>query len=329
MGSGMSHVTQCPACSTHFRVVSDQLKISDGWVRCGQCGEVFDAKVSMSPWPPTPPAALAEDPVAEPPSLAVEEPQPDARSDPNLPTTDDGLLSSVAEATSPVGPLAEPVAESAAQQPDPEPELEREPPVADAGPAAPDAGVAEGAAAEESASAVPLTDVAFVRQARRRALWKRPWIRAVMGLGLGVLCGLLVLQAAVHHRDRWAAAYPGLAPWLSALVEPLGLTLEPYRHISSVLIDSSALVRERQDLYRLEVGLKNTADLVMAVPALELSLTDANDQVVLRRVLLPADWDAPLASLPPNATEVLTVRLSLAGADSLRMAGYRALVFYP
>ena len=41
----MSFVTRCPACATHFRVVSDQLKISDGWVRCGQCGEVFDASM--------------------------------------------------------------------------------------------------------------------------------------------------------------------------------------------------------------------------------------------------------------------------------------------
>jgi predicted Zn finger-like uncharacterized protein len=26
-----------------FRVVPDQLRISEGWVRCGQCAEVFDA----------------------------------------------------------------------------------------------------------------------------------------------------------------------------------------------------------------------------------------------------------------------------------------------
>ena len=26
-----------------FKVVADQLKIAQGWVRCGQCGEVFDA----------------------------------------------------------------------------------------------------------------------------------------------------------------------------------------------------------------------------------------------------------------------------------------------
>lgn len=41
----MSLIAICPACHTHFSVVPDQLKISDGWVRCGKCSEVFDAIV--------------------------------------------------------------------------------------------------------------------------------------------------------------------------------------------------------------------------------------------------------------------------------------------
>ncbi len=43
----MSLITQCPACSTMFRVVPDQLRISEGWVRCGQCDEVFDANAHL------------------------------------------------------------------------------------------------------------------------------------------------------------------------------------------------------------------------------------------------------------------------------------------
>jgi predicted Zn finger-like uncharacterized protein len=39
----MSLATRCTACGTVFRVVQDQLKVSDGWVRCGRCGEVFNA----------------------------------------------------------------------------------------------------------------------------------------------------------------------------------------------------------------------------------------------------------------------------------------------
>jgi predicted Zn finger-like uncharacterized protein len=39
----MSLATRCPSCGTVFRVVRDQLKVSDGWVRCGRCAEVFNA----------------------------------------------------------------------------------------------------------------------------------------------------------------------------------------------------------------------------------------------------------------------------------------------
>jgi len=43
----MSLITRCPACETLFKVVPDQLRISQGWVRCGQCGEIFDASADL------------------------------------------------------------------------------------------------------------------------------------------------------------------------------------------------------------------------------------------------------------------------------------------
>ena len=39
----MSLATRCNACATVFRVVQDQLRVSDGWVRCGRCNAVFNA----------------------------------------------------------------------------------------------------------------------------------------------------------------------------------------------------------------------------------------------------------------------------------------------
>lgn len=43
----MSLATRCTACGTIFRVVQDQLKVSEGWVRCGRCHEVFSALESL------------------------------------------------------------------------------------------------------------------------------------------------------------------------------------------------------------------------------------------------------------------------------------------
>ncbi|MBA3625991.1 MAG: zinc-ribbon domain-containing protein [Methylibium sp.] len=43
----MTLATRCTACGTIFRVVQDQLKVSEGWVRCGRCQEVFNALESL------------------------------------------------------------------------------------------------------------------------------------------------------------------------------------------------------------------------------------------------------------------------------------------
>ncbi|HEX6363387.1 MAG TPA: zinc-ribbon domain-containing protein, partial [Albitalea sp.] len=56
----MSMATRCMACGTIFRVVPDQLKVSEGWVRCGRCDEVFNASEALfdlereapPPWQP-------------------------------------------------------------------------------------------------------------------------------------------------------------------------------------------------------------------------------------------------------------------------------------
>jgi predicted Zn finger-like uncharacterized protein len=59
----MSLVTRCPACTTTFKVVRDQLRISDGWVRCGRCSHVFDATLDLHEAPEGAPATGSPQPV--------------------------------------------------------------------------------------------------------------------------------------------------------------------------------------------------------------------------------------------------------------------------
>lgn len=68
----MSLVTRCPTCATTFKVVRDQLRISDGWVRCGRCSEVFDATKALldaETGEPVPPQSF----VVAPPAVAFDE----------------------------------------------------------------------------------------------------------------------------------------------------------------------------------------------------------------------------------------------------------------
>ncbi len=66
----MSLATRCTHCGTIFKIVQDQLKVSEGWVRCGRCNEIFNAlpglfDLEREPPPPRPkPRTPAPDPTS-------------------------------------------------------------------------------------------------------------------------------------------------------------------------------------------------------------------------------------------------------------------------
>ena len=75
----MSLATRCTHCGTIFKVVQDQLKVSEGWVRCGRCHEVFNALPALfdldSESPP--PRRTAQPPAPVEPEAAPEAPPED------------------------------------------------------------------------------------------------------------------------------------------------------------------------------------------------------------------------------------------------------------
>src|SRR3990167_2092668 len=91
----MSLATRCIHCGTIFKIVEDQLKVSEGWVRCGRCHEVFNALPTLfdmdSEAPPprrAPDAALLREPVTEaftPPAPVRSPPAPDPQIEDELP----------------------------------------------------------------------------------------------------------------------------------------------------------------------------------------------------------------------------------------------------
>ena len=301
-----------------FKVVPDQLKISDGWVRCGHCSDVFDATLSLE--------SMVAEPVLESPNFpspAGQQPIPRAAVHP--PREED-----VARPP-PMGGSEELNRSRAANNdsqdtggyhanpPRPRINLRENRFVSEEPPERPPSSGLPANAAE------PL----FVRQARRNAFWRSPATRAVLMLMALVLGGLLVTQWAVHERDRLAVRYPMTLPWLTRLCQPLGCHLEHVRQIESVVIDSSSFAKRLGNFYAFDMVLKNNANIPVAVPALELSLTDARDAVVSRRVFLPRDWPGSPTHLPAGGSVSVNLRLALSDQGLSSMSGYRALVFYP
>lgn len=87
----MSLATRCTHCGTIFKVVQDQLKVSEGWVRCGRCTEVFNAlpglfDLDRDP-PPQRPATAPPRPDPTPPPPPPPEPAPEPAADSTWPNT--------------------------------------------------------------------------------------------------------------------------------------------------------------------------------------------------------------------------------------------------
>ncbi len=289
--------TRCPGCRTIFRVTEEQLAVRDGRVRCGHCKNVFDGNAErISLVPPSdaagrPPAARDVSPTPVPPAV-----------------TDFA---------------ATPRADGAG----------RGPQVRGGDDADVRSGMHASVADELDLGAEPRPEVDYVdRFARsRRGRWSRVADKLAV-LGLPVLLLALIGQAVFHFRDALAAHVPALKPMLVQACALIGCTIGPLHESSGLSIDASDLQADpaHRGLLMLTATLRNRSGLPLAFPHLELTLTDAQDQVVVRRVLLPPEYvggGADLAAgIPPNAETPVKLFID---ASATSQAGYRLYAFYP
>lgn len=299
-------LTRCPHCQTRFRVTPEQLKARQGQVRCGACQGVFNALDT-----------LADEPAPAPlPAVAAPEP-PD--------TTDDAPAAATAEtADTPPAEESRPwrdgesVADAAESAPlaeaTPAPPVEAPPAVPAETPTPP----AEAPAADVVAPSQPW-DAPPPRPRR----W--PW-----ALGALLLLALAALQFLFIFRVELAVLTPALRPALAAGCELLGCALPRPRKPELIGIDTSDLVPAGPEHLLLTATLKNRAPFDQEYPHLELTLTDARDAALARKVLAPADYLPDDRPAPAGfaARSELAVRLTVA-ADGVPAAGYRLYLFYP
>jgi hypothetical protein len=136
----------------------------------------------------------------------------------------------------------------------------------------------------------------------------------------------------LHERDSIVARQPGMRPLLAGVCAITGCQLSALQQISDITIDGAAFTHEKVgDGYRLSFTLRNAASVPLAMPAVELSLLDTQEQAVVRRVLLPADFGAP-PELAARGERVASMPLALDAAQTASLppvAGYRLVAFYP
>ena len=359
----MSLITQCPACTTMFRVVPDQLRMSEGWVRCGNCDEVFDANAHLR--------SLDENTAVTSPELPEEEANVE-----QAPSIAPDAVRAEPEAVYDWGPLLKPQAAQAEKSATARPQdaIQNAPTKAQEPswdvPSMVEAqhdqhhidGILDHPPSDVSASAEssdthysptiaddwvyqPLAprdkdhsaesdfkeDVApsFMPRSPQRTWVDRYLGRKVMLSLSFVLALVLTSQFLFLERDRIAANAPTLRPLFDYGCDLLGCTISAPRQIESIAIDSSAFTHVKSGVYNLSLSLRNLAAIDLAVPAMELTLTDMQDQPLVRRVLLPSDYSAkPL--IGSHAELVANVPIAVrAGIASEKISGYKLLAFYP
>lgn len=180
----------------------------------------------------------------------------------------------------------------------------------------------------------PSDEPEFIRQAERQAIWRHPVVRGLLSMLALALLLLLAGQAAHHERDLLASRFPATAPWLQRWCELAACRLEAPMLLDQLQVDNIELVRtssQGEDTYRLTAIVRNQAEIPLAWPQLDLSLTDANGQVVVRRIFAVdtalSENRTPLADRIP-ASSTVTLQWQLRAPD-LQLAGYTAELFYP
>ena len=290
----MSLITRCPQCATIFKLEPDQLAIAQGWVRCGLCEHVYDAALTVVTAAFIQPL-MATEPAADAPRVDLE-----------------GLLrrKDIEPAPSVVQPSVK---------------LEPASTIEVSLPAKPS--VPPALKPEAVAPAAPRPQS---RAWHLNLAWPKPGFNPstqTLKFAVPLLLVLCVwLQAVVYTRHELAARWPSAQTLLSAVCVPLQCKVEPLRRLEGVVIDNSSFARGAKG-FDLNLTLRNSTDLPLAMTSLELTLTDAQDRAILRRVLQPSDIGAAaVLDAGQVFNTVLLVEPISATAD---IAGYRLVSFYP
>jgi len=146
---------------------------------------------------------------------------------------------------------------------------------------------------------------------------------------ISVVLALAILWQAVLWNRHWLVAEePALRNTVETLCLPISCKVEWPKEPNSVLIENSSFSENPDGGFNLQMRFKNIQHHPVATPWLEVTLTDLQDQVVVRRVFSIEDLD-----LQDHIAALRDQRVQFSFADNSplreRIAGYRALIFYP
>ena len=158
---------------------------------------------------------------------------------------------------------------------------------------------------------------------------RHTWAWAVMTLMLFIV---FAAQAAYAFRTQITLFLPHVQSYYVRSCEIFRCTMGPPKVSSYLHIEASDLKADdpsHPGEMQLWLTVRNRAPVELAYPAFELTLTDAMEQAVGRRVFLPAEYLPSSGSAGGlRAGTELPIHLYL-DTGTLRANGYRIYLFYP
>lgn len=174
------------------------------------------------------------------------------------------------------------------------------------------------------ATAFEFGPIAATDPAKRARRW--PWV-----LGSMLMLLALFAQAGYYYRSALVVLFPEAKPYAIALCARLDCDLPLPRRIEFMSIEASDLQADRisPNIMVLSATIKNRAVFGQQLPFLELTLTDAQDLPVVRRVLVPRDYVSDAANVQAGfaANSEIAIKVFIEGSQ-VKATGYRLYLFY-
>ena len=354
----MALATRCPNCHALFRVAADQLKLRGGMVRCGACRHVFDATGTLSYIDDATLPALAHAAAPAVGAVIAAIRKAESTASESLSTHGPALPAPApvagGMATGPLPPGVDstagvPTDTDAAVTTDVSTEVEAT--IAASVKAEQDSAALDGAAASETAqehrgAGVPAAGAgtsdeaqqiaeaaapAFLREADAEKKRRRT---VLFGIGALLLAIVLLAQLAAAFRSEILATFPQARPALTGLCKVFRCTVGwPARGDLLAVVGSELQALPGTSAFELTAVVRNRGNVTLALPAIELTLSDTLNRTVARKVFSPSDYLAGerdpqaqlLAGLAAGAD--LTVRIAFE-ARGLNAAGFVVYPFY-
>jgi len=301
----MNYITSCPACETQFLLTTKHLKAYRGKVQCGQCEHVFNAKNRLT--------EVSDDFQ----NTAEYKASLESNKQTTTPHIEDKPINAVLDGVLGTVPNLEDLNANSALYAD-----TNDPFIGDQT----HIDIEDNYSYAEE-TPIAIDDLSINTKFQKRKTKPNVWFLLFSLL----LITLAVLQTIYFLRTKIAAEYPQFKPYLLQACAILQCNIALPNNLNLFTIDDSDMQEseEYDKVVDFSSLLINNANYAQAYPNIELTLTDTDDQPVVRRLIKPSEYLKANANLDSGMASKDEARVKLAiNVTDLSVAGYRVMLAY-